>query len=79
MIDELKIGSSSRMNGIAEFSFASCKMKSIVLSRQVHIIDRFAFFESSIKHIGCPTSGVAQRAMRETAPHARCVSKASQL
>jgi hypothetical protein len=26
--------------------------------------------------IGCPTSGVAQRAMKEAAPHARCVSKA---
>jgi hypothetical protein len=30
-------------------------------------------------NIGCPTSGVAQRAMREAAPHARGVSKASQL
>jgi hypothetical protein len=29
--------------------------------------------------IGCPTSGVAQRAMREVAPHARGVSRASQL
>jgi hypothetical protein len=29
--------------------------------------------------IGCPTSGVAQRAMREAAPHARGVSKARQL
>jgi hypothetical protein len=30
-------------------------------------------------NIGCPTSGVAQRAMREAAPHARGVSKARQL
>jgi hypothetical protein len=29
--------------------------------------------------IGCPTSGVAQRAMREVASHARGVSKAGQL
>jgi hypothetical protein len=29
--------------------------------------------------IGCPTSDVAQRAMREAAPHARGVSKARQL
>jgi hypothetical protein len=29
--------------------------------------------------MGCPTSGVAQRAMREAAPHARGVSKARQL
>jgi hypothetical protein len=29
--------------------------------------------------IGYPTSGVAQRAMREAAPHARGVSKARQL
>jgi hypothetical protein len=29
--------------------------------------------------IGCPTSGVAQRAMREAAPYARGVSKAKQL
>jgi hypothetical protein len=28
---------------------------------------------------GCPTSGVAQRAVREAAPHARGVSKARQL
>jgi hypothetical protein len=28
-------------------------------------------------HIGCPTSGVAHRAMREAAPHARGVSKAT--
>jgi hypothetical protein len=28
--------------------------------------------------LGCPTSGVGQRAMRETAPHARGVSKARQ-
>jgi hypothetical protein len=79
MIDEFRIESSSRKNGIAEFSFADCKMKSIGLSRQVHIIDRFALFESSIEHIGSPTSGVAHRAMRETAPHARGVSKARQL
>jgi hypothetical protein len=31
------------------------------------------------KIIGCATSGVAQRAMREAAPHARSVSKARQL
>jgi hypothetical protein len=29
--------------------------------------------------IGCPTSGAAQCAMREAAPHARGVSKARQL
>jgi hypothetical protein len=29
--------------------------------------------------IACPTSGVAQRAMREAAPHARDMSKARQL
>jgi hypothetical protein len=29
--------------------------------------------------IGCPTSGVSQRAMREAAVHARGVSKARQL
>jgi hypothetical protein len=31
------------------------------------------------ERIGCPTSGVVQRAMREAAPHARGVSKARQL
>jgi hypothetical protein len=31
-----------------------------------------------IEHIGCPTSGVTQRAMRAVAPHARGVSKARQ-
>jgi hypothetical protein len=30
-------------------------------------------------YIGCPTSGVAQRAMREAVPHARGVGKARQL
>jgi hypothetical protein len=30
-------------------------------------------------YIGCPTSDVAQRAMREAAPHARGVSKVRQL
>jgi hypothetical protein len=30
-------------------------------------------------NIGCPTSGVAQRAMREAVPHARGVSKARKL
>jgi hypothetical protein len=30
-------------------------------------------------HIGCPISGVTQRAMREAAPHARGMSKARQL
>jgi hypothetical protein len=34
---------------------------------------------SQLVHIGCSTSGVAQRAMREAAPHARGVSKARQL
>jgi hypothetical protein len=29
--------------------------------------------------MGCPTSGVAQRAMREAVPHTRCVSKARHL
>jgi hypothetical protein len=29
--------------------------------------------------LGCPTSGIAQRAMKEAAPHARGVSKARQL
>jgi hypothetical protein len=29
--------------------------------------------------IGCPISGVAQRAMREAAPHARGVNKGRQL
>jgi hypothetical protein len=33
----------------------------------------------SSENIGCPTSGVAQRAMRETASHARGVSKAKQI
>jgi hypothetical protein len=32
-----------------------------------------------IENIGCPTSGVAQRAMREAAPHACTASKARQL
>jgi hypothetical protein len=31
------------------------------------------------ENIGCPTSGVAQHAMREAAPHARGVNKARQL
>jgi hypothetical protein len=31
------------------------------------------------KYIGCPTSGVTQRAMREAAPHSHGVSKARQL
>jgi hypothetical protein len=35
-------------------------------------------FQRPQEYIGCPTSGVAQRAMREAAPHARCVSKATQ-
>jgi hypothetical protein len=35
--------------------------------------------EYFLLHGGCPTSGVAQRAMREAAPHARGVSKARQL
>jgi hypothetical protein len=30
-------------------------------------------------YTGCPTSGVAQRAMREDAPHARGLSKARKL
>jgi hypothetical protein len=30
-------------------------------------------------HVGCPASGVAQRAMREAAPHARGMSKVRQL
>jgi hypothetical protein len=34
---------------------------------------------NDIPQIGCPTSGVAQRAMREAAPHARGVSKAREL
>jgi hypothetical protein len=34
---------------------------------------------SRFRYIGCPTSGVAQRAMRETAPHTRGVNKARQL
>jgi hypothetical protein len=34
---------------------------------------------SSPKSVGCPTLGVAQRAMRDTVPHARGVSKARQL
>jgi hypothetical protein len=38
-------------------------------------IDHLLFFVN----IGCPTSGAAQRAMREAAPHPRGVSKARQL
>jgi hypothetical protein len=30
-------------------------------------------------HIGCPTSGITQSTMREAAPHAHGVSKASQV
>jgi hypothetical protein len=39
------------------------------------VICEFACFVA----IGCPTSSVAQRAMREAAPHARGASKARQL
>jgi hypothetical protein len=35
--------------------------------------------ENDSQYIGCPTSGVAQRAMREAAPYARGVNKARQL
>jgi hypothetical protein len=36
-------------------------------------------FHPGEKYIGCPTSGITQRAMREAAPHARGVGKARQL
>jgi hypothetical protein len=32
-----------------------------------------------VDNIGCPTSDVAERAIRETAPHTRGVNKAGQL
>jgi hypothetical protein len=34
---------------------------------------------NTTRSIECPTSGVAQRTMREAAPHARGVTKARQL
>jgi hypothetical protein len=39
------------MDGIFKYSFANCKVKIIILSKKVHVIDRFAFFESSIEHV----------------------------
>jgi hypothetical protein len=39
------------MNGISKYSFTNCKVKIIILPKQVHVIDRFAFFESSIEHV----------------------------
>jgi hypothetical protein len=41
------------------------------------IVDINAIDENASNSIGCPTSGVAQRAMREAAPQARGVSKAT--
>jgi hypothetical protein len=56
-IDDISIESGSWMNGISKFSFANCKVKTIVLPKQAHIIDRFAFFESSIGHVSIEGSG----------------------
>jgi hypothetical protein len=39
------------MNGISKYRIASCKVKTIILPKQVHVIGRFAFFESSIGHV----------------------------
>jgi hypothetical protein len=33
------------------YSFANCEMKIVILPKQIHVIDRFAFFESSFGHI----------------------------
>jgi hypothetical protein len=45
-------------------------MKGMELTTENHIIEAI---------IGCATSGIAQRAMREAAPHARGLNKVSQL
>jgi hypothetical protein len=50
-IADISIESGSRVNGISKYSFANCKVKIIIIPKQVHFIDRFAFFESSIKHV----------------------------
>jgi hypothetical protein len=42
-------------------------------------ISDFSGLTGFLRYIGCSTSGVAQRAMREAAPPARGVSKARQL
>jgi hypothetical protein len=39
---------------------------------------RSALMQLGLQYIGCPTSGVLQRAMEEAAPHARGVSKTRQ-
>jgi hypothetical protein len=44
------------MNGISKYSFANCKVKIIIRPKQVHGIDRFAFFESSIEHVSIESS-----------------------
>jgi hypothetical protein len=51
----------------------SSSLESITIPRHVQLRDGSIFTT-----IGCPTSGVAQRAMRKTAPHVRGVSKARQ-
>jgi hypothetical protein len=48
---DISIGSDSRMNRISKYSFANCKVKRIILAKHVHVIDRFAVFESSIEHV----------------------------
>jgi hypothetical protein len=50
-IADISIESRSRMNGISKYSFANCKVKIIILAKQVQAIDQFAFFESSIRHV----------------------------
>jgi hypothetical protein len=38
------------------FSFVNCKVKIIILPKQVHVIDWFAFFESLIEHVSIECS-----------------------
>jgi hypothetical protein len=50
-IADISIESGSRMNGISKYSVANCKVKIIIHPKQVHVLDRFAFFKSSIEHV----------------------------
>jgi hypothetical protein len=52
-----------------------CLLHASCVSASPSGVNMFLFFLFR----GCPTSGVAQRAMREDAPHGRGMSKARQL
>jgi hypothetical protein len=73
----------SEMVGYCLMLFSVLHFMNLHCGRPVYDLSGRLYFiyndKSDFLYIGCPTSSIAQCAMREAAPHARGVSKARQL